>query len=166
MVRTLDIAWLGGLLEGEGYFGFLPSRSDRKSGTPVVVLRMTDRDTVERVAGLFKRGVSSFTVVKKPTHKPTYSCRVVGSAAIAWMMTVYQFLGNRRQETISGIIGKWRQPNPYARAPRGMRSMAECHPDRPATTRGLCSSCHSRLWRKGGPVTGRRRNGLSIPTTA
>ena len=45
MRSTLDLAWLGGLLEGEGSFML-------RNGSPVIALQTTDRDVLHRAASL------------------------------------------------------------------------------------------------------------------
>jgi hypothetical protein len=142
-MRTLDIAWLGGLIEGEGSF------NDSK-GSPNIELQMTDRDTLRKAAGLF--GVDEqapWRHVKngKAHYKTVYVCRLYGTRAVSWMMTLYPFLGERRQGRVAGILQRWRASDRAPRAPRGQRFMAFCHPDRVRCGKGLCNTCYMREWR-------------------
>lgn len=144
MISSLDIAWLGGLLEGEGSF------YDSK-GSPCIALQTTDRDVLLRVADLLgvKEEGKGWKPKGKPTYKQVYMCRVHGFRAIGWMMTLFQFFGERRQDRIGGIIERWKAAKASARAPRNKpRHMALCHPDRVKATALLCHPCYMREWRQ------------------
>ena len=149
MINTLDIAWLGGLLEGEGSFMI-------KKGCPIIALQTTDEDILTRAAKLL--GVAQQGVGRKPKGKDTYklvhACRVHGTSAIAWMMTLYSFFGERRQAKVKEIIETWKASSAAPRAPRGQRYMAICHPDKPRKSNMLCGTCYMKEWRK---KTGRNK---------
>ena len=103
MTSTLDIGWLTGLLEGEGWFGM----SDRSLA---IVVGMTDRDVVERAAillGGYVYGPEDRTKIK-PHWLPFWKAQVKGPQAAAWMMTMYGLLGRRRQGQVRNAIRKWR----------------------------------------------------------
>lgn len=139
MRTTKDLAWLGGLLEGEASFMI-------RKGCPKIALQMTDLDTMERAAVILGVPVGSY--VRKPkgkaTYLPVWHLAVHGTRAISWMMTLYQFLGGRRQAKICSIIEEWRTSRMVPRAPHGQRFMAICHPDRPRAADMLCNSCYMR----------------------
>jgi hypothetical protein len=147
-MRTLDIAWLGGLLEGEGYF-------TSRNGSPSFKIDMTDVDTLTKAADLFRVKTNGPRQPKgKPTYRPIWSCSVHGYRAVGWMMTVYQFLGARRQEAVRAAIRKWNSAPGFARKVRGADGKALpalCHPDRPRHARQLCRQCYGqkymRQWR-------------------
>ncbi len=134
MIKITEIAWLGGLLEGEGCFLL------KRGKYPSVRLKMTDEDTVVRAAALMKSGVWH--------QKNFWLTEVNGTRAAQWMMTLYPFLNRNRHNTIIRIIKFWQKHN-YTRASRGMRTMATCHPDRIVVSFGLCSTCYAKKrWRK------------------
>lgn len=140
MITSLDVAWLAGIVEGEGSIMWAKA-------TPVIALQMTDDDVVRRAAKLL--GVD----VRKPWrraehHKLVYGCRAYGRRAIGWMMTLYAFMGERRRAKIRECLAKWKdQPN-TTHASRGQRTMAICHPDRVVLGRHLCRACYMRDWRE------------------
>jgi len=141
MRSTHDIAWLAGLLEGEGSFM-------HTNGTPNIALQTTDHDVLLRAAILM--GVeeqASWRPGRKSHYKTVFACRAYGTRAISWMMTLYQFFGGRRQEKIREILGRWRASPRVPRAPRGQRFMAICHPDRVRSANMLCDTCYMREWR-------------------
>lgn len=101
MISTKDIAWLAGLLEGEGCFRFDPKAH------LVIQLAMTDRDVVDRAAALLGGSVCE----KKPReahHKMQYMVRVFGARAAGWMMTLWPFLGQRRRQKVGVCLSQWR----------------------------------------------------------
>ena len=98
-----SIAWLSGLLEGEGSFCIT------KSNSPTITVQMNDKDVVERAATLLggrvygpyrhKRG--------KQLDTPHYRAQVHGAPAIGWMLTIFSFLGSRRRAKIRDIVNSW-----------------------------------------------------------
>lgn len=118
-VTNLDIAWMAGLLEGEGCFYLMkaqpitrrrPFAQDRSIMTcplPKISLRMTDRDVVERACRLI--GVGVVTVSGQTSSRKTvYHCGVTGAHAAGWMMTLYPWLGARRRDRIRRALAAWR----------------------------------------------------------
>ena len=95
MIKVIDIAWLGGLLEGEGYFALHRGRN------PVISVGMTAEDTINKVSDMWDARV---------THrKNMYYTQVNGARAAGWMMTLYPFLGKRRRESVTKAIKFWRE---------------------------------------------------------
>ncbi len=102
MISTKDIAWLAGLLEGEGCFRIRDGRT-----TPLILLGMTDSDVVDRAAALL--GSHDLHVYESPVgHKTQFRLRVGGRKAAAWMMTIYPLMGERRQAKIRETLATWR----------------------------------------------------------
>lgn len=97
-----EIAWLAGVLEGEGCFGWY------KDG-PKVALRMNDRDVVERVHRLI-RATCSICKIERANGLatvPTYDISTSGHRSIAIMKLVLPWMGSRRSGRIEGILMKW-----------------------------------------------------------
>ena len=118
MRAAVDLAWLAGILEGEGSFqimkarpivrrrAFGAERTTFSSPLPKIILRMTDRDVVARVSELF--GVGTVTVSgRTQTRKTVYHCAVAGANAAGWMMTLYLRLGQRRRSQIRRALASW-----------------------------------------------------------
>ncbi len=132
-IKMKDIAWLGGLLEGEGCFRL-------KTGKyPNIGLEMTDEDTVIKVAAMWDTRVCH--------HRNMYTTQVSGAYAIQWMLTLYPFLSRYRKERVTKAVKFWRE-YPYAHATIGIRTMAKCHPNRKVDSRGMCRTCYSAWYRK------------------
>jgi len=98
-MTTVDIAWLAGILEGEGCF--------QRKDSPSISLAMSDEDVVRKVASLFKRPVNT----KKKEfsyHKTQFIVTIHGTAAIEWMFTIYSLMGWRRRRAIIEAIELWK----------------------------------------------------------
>lgn len=148
MTTTLDIAWLAGILEGEGAFMLIKSKAGR-SKRPIITLNMTDKDIVQRVANMFKTTVQN-GFRKEAHYKPIYKCEVSGSRAVQWMFTIFTFMGERRRTKIKELIKIWQESELYIHAPKGSWLPAICHPDKKQTGKGLCNTCYMRQYRKYG----------------
>lgn len=113
IASDLDVAWLAGLLEGEGCFWF----GDR--GRVVIRLAMTDLDVVERAAAIMGGVIEKPRLPKEANRKIVYACRVSGDDAIAWMTRLRPMMGKRRQAKIDEVMayrasrpgkGRWIRP--------------------------------------------------------
>ena len=134
-MKVKDIAWLGGLLEGEGCFSL------KKDKYPRISLAMTDEDVIVKAASLMKIKTMVYH------HKNVWSFHIHGSYAIQWMMTLYPLLSKRRREKVASIIKFWRECI-YGRTSNGIHTMATCHPNRTLVGFGMCNMCYQRYWKK------------------
>ncbi len=138
MSNTLEIAWLAGLLEGEGCFSYQCS--------PGIRIGLTDKDIVERVAnnlGHHIRGPYKYRI----NNKPVYYTEIWGSAAIGWMMTLYDFLGERRKQKIKEIIARWKIAKTKAHRLGTARNISCSHLGKRHYAHGLCRNCYQKQWR-------------------
>jgi len=102
-----EIAWVAGILEGEGHFGF----TNVGKRSPMITLQMTDLDVVERVRSLVDKS-QSIKIGKdkrKETYKDIYRITLNGSRAIEWMMTIYPLMSVRRKSRIRECVETWRK---------------------------------------------------------
>jgi hypothetical protein len=98
-----EIIWLAGLLEGEGYFGL-------SVGRPRIALNMIDQDVVERAHQILQANCRvAILAPRKSWHKRQFRTAVSGPQAIGWMMMLYPFLGERRQQRIRQALTEWRR---------------------------------------------------------
>lgn len=113
-MTKIELAWLAGILEGEGSFLMgSPSGPYRIK----ISLQMTDEDIILRAAKLM--GVSSihhYVRSNKKTHKvykPIWGITLGGSKAVLLMNKLYPIMGYRRQQQILRTITNWKaNPNP------------------------------------------------------
>lgn len=98
-----EVAWVAGILEGEGTFGFTDTYS------PFIQIAMTDLDIIERVNNLLSNGESNILVIDGVTsnHKTQYKIKLHGEYSINWMKLILPFMGNRRTEKINEIFTKY-----------------------------------------------------------
>lgn len=118
---TKRLAWLAGLLEGEGSFGFYNS--------PRVSLKMTDLDVVKDAHQLM--GATTKLACQKKVHtQDIYVFSVHSSLAIGWMMTLYPMLGKRRRAKIAEVLKKWKTMPGYQRGTckHNITSFIKCTP--------------------------------------
>jgi hypothetical protein len=136
-------AWLAGLLEGEAWFG--ERRSEGRSPRPMIALKMTDRDVVERVAEMF--GGKAVTRSKPKVGRDQFTTRVAGVAAISIMRLILPWMGERRREAIEMLL--WL----YEDVPVGQASKTHCPKGHeydyisPAGKRG-CRTCRNEASRR------------------
>lgn len=110
-LQPTDVAWLAGLLEGEGCFYL-----DRNGSYayPAVALKMTDRDIVERAALMVPgprkaEGLGATVNPAKPSQagaKGLWRWQVRGTKAVEVMRTVRPYMGERRGAKMDELI-KW-----------------------------------------------------------
>ena len=94
------LAWLAGLIEGEGYIA---------KGKVFLRVRMTDWDVVQRCHDTFKVGYLRGPVEgnEKKKHKPMYEWTITRRQDFYELLSVlYPKLGLRRQERIRECFGK------------------------------------------------------------
>jgi hypothetical protein len=107
----VDIGWLAGFLEGEGYFGYGGSK---KYPTIAIQLVSTDKDVLEKVVDLFggriiqRKNTNTGHNVKGKPYKAIYSVSWYSDRAAAIAMTVFPLMGTRRQTTIKNILDLWK----------------------------------------------------------
>lgn len=96
---TIDAAWIAGLLEGEGTFGY-------HSGHLRVTCEMTDEDVIERLAKIIGSSVWE-SKQRNVNWKPTWRCSVSGERAKQLMLDIYPMMGSRRQGKIDEVVHLW-----------------------------------------------------------
>jgi len=95
------MAWLAGIIEGEGCFLVLDSRV-------AVVVAMTDEDVVCRVADLFGVTAQSY-FPKRVGSKRVYVARATGARAVSIMSAVSGYLGVRRRTKAQECLAVYAQ---------------------------------------------------------
>lgn len=93
---STDLAWLAGLLEGEGVFDLHRDRYPR------IRIAMADRDVVERVASLM--GCTVRMSMREAPYTPLWHAEVQGARAEAVMRAVLPYMGARRSARIARVL--------------------------------------------------------------
>lgn len=97
----IEIAWLAGLLEGEGSFLALHRKRDGAIH-PRISMTMTDKDIIDRVRALMG---GSVTEVRRPNKKVAWSWTVQAFAdAEHWLPLLYPHMGERRRQQIDVVL--------------------------------------------------------------
>ena len=111
-MKTSDICWLAGLLEGEGWF-----EVPRRATSLKVGIQSSDRDVIERAAALLGTTVlgpysSSGQNLKSADsrnepYKQRWTTVACGRVAAGWMMTLFTQLSTRRREKVRSALEAW-----------------------------------------------------------
>jgi hypothetical protein len=96
----IDIAWLAGLVEGEGNISV-----NGRSFT--IRIKMTDHDVILRASNLLGGKVYPSPVPKN--RRPQWLTQVKGATAAGWAMTLYPWLGVRRRQQVRDAVAHWRR---------------------------------------------------------
>lgn len=104
-----QIAWVAGLLEGEGYFALKNGggkASARKS--PMIRVEMSDEDVIARLAASFCRAYHEKAAPSRPSHwSAMFSTEVRGKDASEIMLLVRPYMGERRGAKIDQILAEY-----------------------------------------------------------
>jgi hypothetical protein len=137
-----EIAWLAGLLEGEGCFGVKGPNPSNAHRYPYVVVRMTDRDVVERVATLMGGNVvtrSHTPSMRSRGEQPIYRYWLVGSRALHVMRLLRPWMGERRTAKVDALLAEFPTlGQPQTHCKRGHRLVL-----RPNGSRRYCRICNT-----------------------
>jgi hypothetical protein len=93
-MTEIEIAWLAGILEGEGCFMF--------RGTAKISLQMTDEDVVVKVASLMGRPYRARKILEN--RKQVFVTESFGKQALEIMGLVKPHMGTRRSAKIDEVI--------------------------------------------------------------
>jgi len=104
-----DIAWIAGLLEGEGYFGIDNRSKDRYEvsntpPSPFIKISMVDEDIIERLSQLLDKSYFSPTR-KTVTGKQVYTLHIGEKEKVLFVLQkILPYMGARRGERIKESI--------------------------------------------------------------
>ena len=111
-MSEIDAAWLAGILEGEGHFGYNKRNYTIKSTgevkfyyDPYVHLQMTDKDVVYRVASLFKSKSVRTYQDKRGNRKLLYRVGCNGKIRLPSLLkSIFPHMGKRRKTKITILL--------------------------------------------------------------
>lgn len=101
-LTEVDVAWMAGLLEGEGSFV-----KRKVGGLPAISIQMTDEDVIARLADMWGVKYHRSTDSRNPDWKPCFSCAIRGSNAVEVMKLVVPHMGARRSKKIRSLMDEW-----------------------------------------------------------
>lgn len=97
-MTPVDRAWLTGILEGEGCFGYY--------GTPRVSVVMGDKDLVTRAATLMRTLPRPRRGARLPHWSPMWVAEINGAPAAELMLLLRPGLGSRRGAKVDEILAQ------------------------------------------------------------
>lgn len=97
-MTEIELAWLAGLLEGEGCFSY---RADRDC--PVVEVKMVDLDVINRVGELFGRTVW-MVPAQGENRQDQWRTKIQGEPARELMRRLLPLMGERRSARIRALL--------------------------------------------------------------
>lgn len=133
------IAWLAGLLEGEGTF---ECHRQGDHNYPRITLWMCDEDIVERASELLGSASVWRAEPREPGWSPTFGTAVTGAKAAPVMSSLLPYMGDRRSREIQDALDAYR---PIREARREGCVVEGCLSHHEA--RGLCHRHHMQWWR-------------------
>lgn len=107
-MTEVELAWLAGLLEGEGSFLKGPPSSTNR---PRIAVEMTDEDVIRRAAQLVGVGYVGSSK-RDPKWKPTFRITVRGRSSVSLMKLLRPLMGARRQQQIDIAIASYTDLRP------------------------------------------------------
>lgn len=119
-LTDLEIAWIAGLVEGEGCFII----SGAGNGTPTIRVAMTDEDVVDKLRHMWGyTNNTQVTAAKLSTYrnqklgfkKTVHSAYIYGEPALVVMQRILPHMGLRRRAKIEEILVRFK----YGTAPQG-----------------------------------------------
>lgn len=108
----VDIAWLAGLLEGEGSFMMGRNTVNEKLYLyPRIVITMTDCDVISKAAKMFATSVYTLPP-SKDGRKQQYRAQINGYRAVVLMSRLLKYMGDRRSKKIQELIHAYGELEP------------------------------------------------------
>lgn len=108
-LSEIEIAWIAGLLEGEGCFG-LDNRAAKRykvstaPAIPYVRVAMVDKDVIARLCKLLNKNYFSPTR-KTSTGKIVYIVHISDRETLRYLLPlIFPYLGNRRQQKVQECL--------------------------------------------------------------
>lgn len=119
---NFSLAWVAGLLEGEGYFGTSAAGGQVYA---VIQCNMTDLDILQVLQTVTGGGRINGPYPTNPLHKPSYAWKVSGTEARRLMRALMPMMGQRRQGQIAAALsadthGDFTETRPLYQVIRGI----------------------------------------------
>ena len=101
-----DVAWLAGLIEGEGSFMVKRVRPDKEWWGLTIQIGMTDQDVIDRVAALCPGGHINVDAANESRRtKPLYRWRMTNRPLVVELaQDVLPYLGGRRSAEALNLL--------------------------------------------------------------
>lgn len=102
-ISMLDLGWVAGFLEGEGYFGLVAGKTPRVSVSQANLEPLIKLESLLGGKIAFEKRNN-----KNPNHKDIYALYVSSNRAVQIMLTIYTLMSPKRKEQIERCIEVWK----------------------------------------------------------
>lgn len=104
-VNSLELGWLVGIIEGEGYIGIVRPK-DRKTHRFYISVEMTDEDVVRRLHSITGKGnVNRWERPNHPEWKPSWIWKVQSKKDVVDLLKlIHPHMGERRTARIEEVL--------------------------------------------------------------
>jgi hypothetical protein len=110
MNDLIDIAWLAGFIEGEGYIN-----CDRHKSLLRVTANQKDREPLDKVCRIVGGNITIAKAGYLRRPNPIFTWQVAGSRAAGVIMTLYSFLSARRKAQALQALNLWKSHRSHHR---------------------------------------------------
>jgi hypothetical protein len=109
------LAYLAGVFDGEGSFGYWSKGAKRKDKEFVVQVEMRDMDIVGKFQEFFGCGTISYRESRKENHSPTHHWRVKNEKALEVLKLMMPYFGARRTDKFKKVVIDMEQASSFRR---------------------------------------------------
>ena len=104
-LSDLDLAWLAGFIEGDGWIGVTRAKTPGGRDRPRLKVTGTDLETIERVARYWNRRVHGYYPSRERLgRKMYYEVNLCGEAALHFLTRIKPLMSSRRREQIEKAL--------------------------------------------------------------
>ena len=136
-MNDIDLAWLAGLIEGEG--SFLVHLVRHKFYTIAIQVVMTDEDVVRKCLSVSGMGTVTKPRQRNPKWKPIWVWRVhKRTDVVALMNDLYPYMGKRRRAQIDACLAV-NEEHPYQDPAQYQKDKTHCPKGHPYSGDNLYS---------------------------
>lgn len=97
-IKDVDLLWLAGLLEGDGFFN-----TKKDSPHPIVSIQLNDEDVIQKISSIF-----DVNYYRKTSHNKNwndgFSCIIKSVTAEALYIAIEPYMGVRRRNRINSVL--------------------------------------------------------------
>ena len=98
------LAYLAGVFDGEGSFGYWSKGIKSKKKEFVVAVEMRDMDIVGKFQEFFACGTIAYRESRQENHSPTHHWRVKNKKALEVLKLMMPYLGARRTDKFKKVV--------------------------------------------------------------
>lgn len=110
-MTEVEIAWIAGIIEGEGSITIKNYGSERPEDYPILRVAMTDEDIIRRIHRITNVGNVNYTADRGPNRKPCWTWAVRARDDVKEMLqAIFPWMGIRRSGKIEEALIRLDRP--------------------------------------------------------